>query len=112
MSSPDQADPSCQEEKTATVSSDPEEQREPPNPLALLGAERQEKPLRSFLGREKEDTAMDEGVGGETGEVKETRRNTDDDRGGRGFVAADCKSKGLSKESVAWEAPSANSGQA
>ncbi|KAJ1215270.1 hypothetical protein NDU88_002879 [Pleurodeles waltl] len=84
--------PILREEKTAPFSSDPEEQRATPNPLAVLGAEGQGKPMRAFLGREKEDTAMDLGFGGETGEEKETRRTTDDNRGGGGFMAADCKS--------------------
>ncbi|KAJ1115274.1 hypothetical protein NDU88_003500 [Pleurodeles waltl] len=65
--------------------------------------------MRTFLWHEKKDTAMDGGAGEETGEEKETRRHTNDDEGG-GFVAADCKSEGLSKEYVAWEEPSANSG--
>ncbi|KAJ1154263.1 hypothetical protein NDU88_007017 [Pleurodeles waltl] len=84
-----------------------------PNPLALPGTEGQGKPMRAFLGCEKEDTATDEGAGEETGEEKKTRRHTNNDRGGReGFVTADCKSESLSKESMAREVPSANSGHA
>ncbi|KAJ1188114.1 hypothetical protein NDU88_004879 [Pleurodeles waltl] len=94
-----QADPSCREEETGTACSDPEEHRATPNPLALPGAEGQGKPMRAFLGREKEDDATEGGVGGETGEEKETRGNTDDDQGGGGFAVADCTSEGLSKES-------------
>ncbi|KAJ1125104.1 hypothetical protein NDU88_003542 [Pleurodeles waltl] len=107
-----QADPSCREEKTATASSDPEEQRATPNPLALPGAEGQGKLMCAFLGREKGDTVMDGGVGGEPDEEKETRRTTDDDRGRGSFVATDCKSEGLFKESVMQEESSANSGHA
>ncbi|KAJ1132461.1 hypothetical protein NDU88_010771 [Pleurodeles waltl] len=69
--------------------------------------------MRAELGGKKEDTETVGGSGEETGKKKETRRHTNDDReGGRGFVASDCKSEGLSKESVAREAPSANSGHA
>ncbi|KAJ1100753.1 hypothetical protein NDU88_005833 [Pleurodeles waltl] len=107
-----QAVPSCREEKTATASSDPEEHEATPNPLALPGTEGQGKPMRAFLGREKEDTRMDDGSSGVSGKEKETRRTTNDDQGRGGFVATDCQSGGLSKESVAREAPSANSSHA
>ncbi|KAJ1128515.1 hypothetical protein NDU88_006893 [Pleurodeles waltl] len=82
------------------------------NPLALPGSDRQGKPMHGRLGVKKEDTATGRRDGYETSEENKTRRRTNDAREGRGIVAADYTSKGLTKESVAQEAPSASSGHA
>ncbi|KAJ1202377.1 hypothetical protein NDU88_006177 [Pleurodeles waltl] len=46
----EQVDPSCREEKTATASSDPEEQEAMPNPFSLPGIEGQASRCAPFSG--------------------------------------------------------------